>query len=413
MRILLYGINYAPELIGVGKFSGEMGAWLAARGHDVRVITAPPYYPAWRISKGYSAFRWQREDLAGVRVYRCPLWVPHLRSGTARIFHLLSFAVSSAPVALWLGAFWRPDVVFAVAPTMATVPAATVAAALGRRRSWLHIQDFEIDAAFGLGLLETSRGWRWRLLLTAERFFLRRFSRVSTISRRMEERLGAKGVDRQRIVPLPNWIDTEAVRPREGRNRFRDELSIPDTAVVALYAGNMGEKQGVETLLEAAVWLRQGDATERSVIVVLCGDGAVKADIERIARNLDNVRMLGLQPANRLGELLNLADIHLLPQRAGAADLVMPSKLIAIMASGKPVVAAAASGTQIAAEVAGAGIVVAPEDGAALAAALSRLARSPDERRRLGQTARERAVAQWDRDLVLARLEARLADLSV
>ena len=101
MRLLIYGLNHAPEPTGIGKFTGEMAAWLAARGHEVRVVTAPPYYPAWQIGAGYSGWLWRRETIEGARVYRCPLYVPAKPRGLTRILHLASFALSSFPVALW------------------------------------------------------------------------------------------------------------------------------------------------------------------------------------------------------------------------------------------------------------------------------------------------------------------------
>ncbi len=405
MKILLYGINYAPELIGVGKYSGEMGAWLAGRGHEVRVVTAPPYYPAWTVMAPYRATRWQRETVANVRVQRCPLWVPRFRSGAARTVHLASFALSSAPPAWWQAVIWRPDVVISVAPTLASAPAARLAAALAGARSWLHVQDFELDAAYGLGLLKTDTGLRKRVGQFLERHILGAFDRVSTISPRMRERLLQKGVAPERTVLFPNWVDTSEIFPMAAPGALRAELDLPEDAIVALYAGNLGEKQGIEVLLDVAARLRQGDPEERRVVLVLSGEGSVKKDIARIARQISNVRLLPLQPADRLNVLLNLADIHLLPQRADAADLVMPSKLGGMLASGRPVIAAAARGTQIAEEVTGCGSVVAPQDGAAMAAALSRLARLPDERRRLGQAARERAQAGWDKARLLENFE--------
>ena len=110
MKILLYGINFSPELIGIGKYTGEMAAWLAARGHEVRVVTAPPYYPAWAVSPGYSGRAWRTERWQGVTVLRCPLWVPRKPSGLKRLLHLASFAASSLPVLL-AQALWRPQVV--------------------------------------------------------------------------------------------------------------------------------------------------------------------------------------------------------------------------------------------------------------------------------------------------------------
>ncbi len=100
MKILVYGINYAPELTGIGKYTSEMCEWLAIHGHEVRVVTAPPYYPEWEVSKPYSSYRYSYEEMKGVRVWRAPLWVPGKVNGLNRIVHLMSFALTSLPVVL-------------------------------------------------------------------------------------------------------------------------------------------------------------------------------------------------------------------------------------------------------------------------------------------------------------------------
>ena len=154
MNILLYGLNYSPEPVGIGKYSGELAGWLASRGHQVRVITAPPYFPAWQVAAGHRN-RFGLEQVEGVRVRRCPLWVPRSPSGLTRLLHLASFALSSlAP--LLMQRRWRPDVVITVAPAFFCAPGALLLGRLCGRRmiTWLHIQDFELDAAFELGLLK-------------------------------------------------------------------------------------------------------------------------------------------------------------------------------------------------------------------------------------------------------------------
>ena len=110
MRILIYSANFAPEPTGVGKYSGEMAAWLVSQGHEVRVIAAPPYYPGWKIAPGYRWPPFRRENFAGADVRRAPIWVPKSPGGTARALHLLSFALSSFPLML-MQLPWRPDVV--------------------------------------------------------------------------------------------------------------------------------------------------------------------------------------------------------------------------------------------------------------------------------------------------------------
>lgn len=406
MKILIHSINYLPELTGIGKFTGEMGSWLAARGHDVRVVTTPPYYPEWRIPPGYRRYGYARETIAGVRVVRCPFWVPKRLSGWTRVAHLASFSASALPVLLFQGAVFRPDVVFVVKPPAFSLPGGLAAAVLGGARSWVHVQDFEVDAAFEMKLL---RGGRLRrLVLGFEAWWLRRYRVASTVSDRMLEKLLAKRVDPARAVLFPNWADVERIRPLDAPSPMRARLGLKPGTVVALYSGNMGDKQGLETVVDAA----RRVAGLGVVHFVLAGEGAARARLEAAARGLANVTFLPLQPVEALNDLLGLADIHLLPQRADAADLMMPSKLGGMLASGRPVIAGARAGTEVAAAVDGAGVVVPPDDGEALAAAVTELASAPGRRAALGRAARARAEAGWNRETILARFEARLRDLA-
>ncbi len=415
MKILIHGLNYAPELTGIGKYTGEMAEWLAARGHEVRVVTAPPYYPMWRVGEGYSAWRYAMEVLGvsltptlsrerggRIRVYRCPLWVPQRLSGIKRLLHHLSFTVSSLPVVLWQGLFWRPDVVWVVAPSLLSGPGGWLAARLGAARAWLHIQDFELDAAFGLGLLKTH--WLRGIATTLERWLMRRFDRVSTISERMLNRLITKGVASSQCVLFLNWVNTDSIFPLPKQSPMRKELGISEDTVVALYSGNMGEKQGLEILVEVARTL----SGHQDLLFVLCGDGAVRMRLHKLTEGFPNVLFLLLQPVERLNELLNLADIHLLLQRADAADLVLPSKLTGMMASGRPVIATTHPDTEIARIVENCGLIVPPGDGTALARAIMHLAAHSEDRVMLGQAARLFAVTQWARDEILGRFEKTL-----
>ena len=403
MKLLLYGINFAPEMTGIGKYTGEMAQWLAAQGHEVRVVTAPPYYPAWAVWQGYSAKRYTREHWHGVEVLRAPLWVPRKPTGLRRLLHLASFALASLP-SLFGQWRWRPDLVWVVVPAFACTPGALALARLAGAKAWLHIQDYEVDAAFELGLL---KGERLRARVTwAESWLLRRFDRVSTISQRMLDRALGKGVDGTRLVHLPNWVDVSAVRPLTQASSYREQLGIAQDAVVALYSGNMGAKQGLEVLAELAALLRH----QSSIQFVYCGEGVGREALVQGCAGLPNVRFLDLQPAERLPELLGLADIHLLPQRADAADLVMPSKLTGMLSSGRPVVAGARPDTELGQVVANCGMLAIPDDAASFAAAVESLAAQPDLRQDLGRRARAWAEEKLARDAVLRHFEQALQD---
>jgi colanic acid biosynthesis glycosyl transferase WcaI len=403
MKLLLVGLNHAPEPVGIGRYSGELAQWLAQRGHQVRVITAPPYFPQWR-ARGN---RYRRERLDAVLVQRCPLWVPRRPSGLTRLLHLASFALSSLPPLLAQRS-WRPDVVITVAPAFFSAPGARL---LGRlcgpgTVSWLHIQDFELDAAFELGLLKG--GLLRRLAEGWERRTLRSFDRVSTISEAMRQRLIEKGVEPARALLLPNWVDLAAITPqseeRRAANPYRGELGIAPETRVLLYSGSMNRKQGLELLVAVILELQD----EPDLLWLLAGEGPTRAELEAAVAGMARVRLLPLQPAERLNDWLNLADVQLLPQKAVAADLVLPSKLLGILASGRPVVASSPASSELGQLAEQAGLRVEPEDAGAFAAAVRRLLRDPALRHRLGAQARGLAEGRYGREAVLAELEREL-----
>jgi colanic acid biosynthesis glycosyl transferase WcaI len=400
MRILIHGINFSPELTGIGKYTGEMAQWLAAQGHQVRVVTAPPYYPEWHIGDGYSAWHYHCEVIAGVTVWRCPLWVPARPSGLKRLIHLASFALSSFPVML-MQLFWKPSVVIAIEPPLMCAPAALLVSRLAGARAWLHVQDFEVDAAFELGILKSN--WLRKAVQHVERCLMRSFDRVSTISDRMKAKLVEKGVEQEKSVLFPNWADLGIIFPLEQASLLREELGFPADKIIALYSGNIGEKQGLEIILEAATRL----VSRPEIQFVLSGEGAAKARLFEAYGQLPNVAWLPLQPVERLNDLLNMADVHLLPQRADVADLVMPSKLSGMLASGRPVLATAHAGTQVAQLVAFCGKVVEPGDVQGFVGGLLELVQSPRLRAELGAAARQAAQA-WDKTVVLHRFEEQL-----
>lgn len=404
MRILINSINFYPELTSTGKYTGEMAQWLAERGHEVRVVTSPPHYPTWKVFDEYSSWRYKKERWSpstgsgALEIFRCPLWVPRTPRGWRRLTYLASFSLSSCPVIL-AQAFWKPHLVLQIEPTFFGSPQTLLSAWLSGAISWLHIQDFEVDVAFQLTDFSSPHLRRWAHRM--ERRLMTKFARVSTISDRMIEKLRTKGVPSSRAVLFPNWVDTVAIHPLPGPSSLRHKLGIPIDTVVALYSGNMGLKQGLHILIDVSRRL----ATRRDIYFVICGDGPYREELMTMTQHSNNVRFLPLQPADALNDLLNLADVHLLPQLAGAADLVMPSKLTGIMASGRAVLATADEGSQIATVLEGRGLITPSGDANAFAAALTFLAANPELRRKLGEAARKYAVTHLNRDQILLEFE--------
>jgi colanic acid biosynthesis glycosyl transferase WcaI len=422
MKILIHGINFHPEPIGVGKYTGELADWLTTRGHQVRVVTAPPHYPRWRTGAPYCSWKYSRErrmpayqpgngaaespaSTPTLDVFRCPLWLPKGAYGWRRILCLISFALSSAPVML-RQAIWRPDVVLIVVPTLFCSLNALVVARLSGAKALLHVQDFEVDAAFAIGQIVS--GGLEPLAQIVERILLQRFDCVSTISEKMRDRLVQKGVSPRRCGLLPNWVDTQRIFPLRGASPLRQELRISSEKIVALYSGNMARKQGLGLLLDAS---HQLALTRPDVHFVFCGEGPSREQLIDATADASNVSVLPLQPLERLNDLLNLADIHLLPQCADAADLVMPSKLTGMLASGRPIVTTAAAETQLARSLQGKGLVTPPGKTTPFCEAIARFADDAGLRQKLGAAGRAYAVAYLDREVVLTHFEASLIAL--
>lgn len=412
MNILIYALNYAPEVTGCGKYTGEMAAWFAAQGHQVEVICGLPHYPEWKLHASHADGKARVETIEGVRVQRAPHYVPPTDKLTAgkRIRMEVGFTLSAARY--WLPRlFWkkRADVVIAVMPPM-QIGAWPVLYRWIRCVPWvLHVQDLQVDAALRLGMLKV--GALGRLLYWVEGFMLRQATRVSTITPSMAARCEAKGTPHERLLQFPNWADIACVQPGPRDNAFRRELGVADDTVVVLYAGNMGEKQGLGAVLDVAAACKDDPRLQ----FVMAGAGAARPRLEQRAAEmrLPNLRFLPVQPTERLGEMLAAGDIHLVVQKRDAADLVMPSKLTNILAAGRACVATADPGTALHDAVAGAqtGLVVSPEDSAALAAAVRQLAGDAQFRGACGLHARVYAERHLGRDAILAAFEHDLKSL--
>lgn len=411
MRILIVSLNYAPELTATGKYTGEMAELLASRGHHVDAIAGMPHYPEWAVRSEYRGRGLTREHLNGVTVLRTPHAVPRADRVSASARILMESSFSFASLFWWMRIFFRPryDAVIAVCPPMqdAVMPWLY---GLIRRVPWVfHIQDFQVDAAIRLNMLRV--GVVGRLLYAIENFLLKRASRVSTITPSMLKRAVEKGCDPRRTWLVPNWADISAVVPGSRQNAFRRELGLGDEHTLVLYAGGMGAKQGLEVVVEAAAALRD----DRTLRFAMVGTGADRPRLEAMAAasGLDNLQFLPVQPAERLSEMLAAGDIHLVIQRAEAADLVMPSKLANILAAGRPALATASPGTALHETLHGydCGVTVEPENVDELVRALQELAADDSARRRMGVNARAYAEKYLSRDAILGRFEEQLLDL--
>jgi colanic acid biosynthesis glycosyl transferase WcaI len=232
---------------------------------------------------------------------------------------------------------------------------------------------------------------------------MRQFDIVSSISKPMLAKTRGRGVDAAKLVLFPNWVDTDAIFPMDVPSPLRAELGIPSDAIVGLFSGTLGAKQGVDVLIQAAKKVSQD-----RVLFLICGDGPAASKLKSMAAELSNVRFIPLQPSHRLNELLNTADFHLLPQREAVADSVLPSKLLGMLASGRPIVATVRPDSEVGRFVDNCGVLVPPGDSGRLVEAIRALALDPERRARLGAEARHRAVETLQQERILADFEREL-----
>lgn len=331
-RVLLIGGNFSPEPTGIGKYNGEMINWLVENGYQCTVITSYPYYPQWEVQKPYDRHkRWYKKEVShggNLKVYRCPQYVPAQPTGKKRMLLDLSFSMSAFFKLLQLIPGKKHDLVITVAPSFQLGLLAVLYKKLRGAQFLYHIQDLQIEAARDLQMIRSDK--LINMLFGVERYILKQADVVSSISDGMMQRIGQK-IPR-RVQFFPNWVDTSLFFPVDDKAALKQEYGFQPTDKVILYSGAIGEKQGLEAILHTARAMRN----RPDLKFVVCGSGPYKSKLEAMAAQLElsNVIFYPIQPFEKFNRFLNMADVHLVIQKAGASDLVMPSKLSTILAVG-------------------------------------------------------------------------------
>lgn len=343
MRILIYGINYAPELTGIGKYTGEMATWLTKKGHEVTVITAPPYYPEWKVQKSYKGKFWQTENMDGITVYRCPLYVPKNVTSLKRIIHEFSFLASIFPI--WILTLFQKkyDIVFCISPPFHLGLLPLLYAKIRGVKFVNHIQDLQVDAAKDLSMIKNKRFLD--VMFKTEKYIFDTGDFVSTISTGMQRKIRNKGVEEEKQFLFPNWVDETMIYPLSKEQSLKSEFGFQEHDRIILYSGNLGEKQGLEIIIEVAKLF----IDQKKIHFVISGSGGGKEKLIKMTEEsgITNVKFYPLQPYERLSALLAMGDVHLVLQKKSASDLVMPSKLTGILAAGGCALVTASPGTSL------------------------------------------------------------------
>lgn len=358
---------------------------LAAAGWEIHVVTALPWYAQHRVDEAWRQVTWKNRTEAtswGSVVRLDPRGGSDKTNLLRRALGFLVFSVTSV-IAGWRAAPGRRvDAVIAMSPPLTLGLAAKCVALVRRAPLIFNVQDVFPDAAVATGAIEN------RLVIAVaellERLTYRAARFVTVLSEDLRDNVAAKVPERMRsrIVVIPNFVDTERIRPTDRMTDYRRELGLDDRCVV-MYAGNVGYSQSLHMMIEAA-------RSRPDLVFVINGQGSARPELERAAASVTNVVFADFQPAERLAEVLATADIHVVPLRSGLGRVSVPSKVYSILAAGRPVVAAVDADTEVPrlVQAADCGIVVEPDHPEAFGAAIDTLVADDVARRAMGERAR-------------------------
>jgi glycosyltransferase involved in cell wall biosynthesis len=404
LRVLVVGINFAPEHTGIAPYTTQLCEHLASRGTQVTVLTGVPHYPQWEVEPRYRRRMRTVESRPGLTVERLRHYVPRTQSALRRGLYELTFALN----VLLRRPQEQPDVVVAVVPALLSVWPASLLARRAGVPIVVWVQDLMGQASAQSGI--DGGGAVAGVVNAIESRMLRRAQRVLVLNQHFEQHLRAGGVAPERITVQPNWThvaapsgrDVAAVRARYG---WRAEETV------VLHSGNMGLKQALENVVEAG---RLADGHGRDdVRFVLMGDGSQRPALEELAHGVRSVEILPPAPSEDYADVLAAADVLLVNERATSVDMSLPSKLTSYLRAGRPVLAASPASGGTAAELlrSQGGLLIEPENPALLLDAVTDLAHDPDRTAAMASAGRRYAESRLSAETALTRLEDTLADV--
>jgi colanic acid biosynthesis glycosyl transferase WcaI len=368
----------------------ELAEGMAKRGHEVRVVTAMPWYPANAIAPEYQGKGYLTEERNGVTIQRCFVWTGENRGFRDRALFELSFVLLSFGQAL---RGWRPDIMLLTVPGLPVAVPAVVLSKLYRCPLVLNLQDILPDAAVHVGLISNPK--LIQVFEKLERFAYHHATKISVIADGFTRNLLGKGVNPDKVVEIPNWVDVDFIKPLPQTNNFFRLAHNLEGKFVVLYSGNIALTQPLETLIDAAAQLQ---AYPDIAIVIVGKEQALdRLDQYRQAQGAHNVLLRPFQPREKLPEMLAAAEVGMVMQKSNVISFNMPSKIQVLLASGRAIIASVpATGTAARAIItSGGGIVTPPEDAHALAQAILQLYQNPAQVKAFGEKGRAYAEQHY------------------
>lgn len=374
MKLLILGINYYPELTGIGVYNTEMCEYLAQKGHDIQMLTGFPYYPfganfsSWYKEKRAHFSLFLTENINNVNVKHVNLYNPQKVNAIKRIIHESSFLFLA--IIRLIFSFEKYALIICIAPPLLLGLVAYVVSKYKRIPFVFHVQDLQPDAAVELGMLK--RGLFTSFLYAIERFIYDKADYISTISEGMQDKIVNKGFAKDKVKLFYNWANIKMLKPMTKNNPFGKKHRL-DKKFVILHAGNMGEKQDMRIILEAARKMK----SDNSICFLLVGRGSKRGFVEDYIKKsaLSNVLLLEVQPKSVVNQMFSSADVALITQTKEVKNIVMPSKVFGPASVEKPLIIAARDDCEISKIVKkyNFGIVITPEEPNELVAAIDRL----------------------------------------
>jgi colanic acid biosynthesis glycosyl transferase WcaI len=404
IKVAVVGINYSPEPTGIAPYTTGLAAGLTSRGHDVRVLTGYPHYPQWQRTGLGTPLR-SDDEVHGVRVRRLDHVVPSGSSWAGRVAMELTFGLQV------LTSQWgEPEVVVCVSPPLLATAMAVARARMTWRRPALGILVHDL---YGRGAAEAGVSSRAvaRILDRLESATFRSADGVAVIHTGFATSLVRElGVDPRRIREMRNWNHVGAPDPLASA-AFRAAHHWAPDDIVVLHAGNMGHKQGLENVIAAAELAARTGSRAR---FVLLGDGNQRASLQSAAAGLENLEFLPPVSETDFPAALGAADVLLVNERPGVAQMALPSKLTSYFRSGKPILAATDARGLTASELAasGGGVCVPADRPDLLLNEAVRLARDRILAGRLATRGRRYCDALLSEDAALDRHEQWILDLA-
>lgn len=395
MRILIYGLNFYPEIIGAGKYTHELAKYLGVN-NEVRVITANKYFPDWKVKDNY----YRKEIIENCLVFRSPIYVPKRPNGLRRLIHLISFALTSLPNLL-RQKNWQPQIVITIVPTILIAQNVVFFKNLygNNCKIWLHVQDLEIDAAKELGMVKSD--FLFKLIISFEKFMYKNFDQISTISNEMREVIKKKINSSKEIYLIRNWIDTRKIKSKEENKlaikEIRQSLNIKVSDIVIMYSGSISKKQDVDLLIYAI----KATSNLSNLRWILSIEGPSKKFIVEATKNTKNLLITNLKKESLFYSWLGVADIHVLPQKSGINKFLMPSKVIGMLASGTPIVATTQKNSELGKVISKSGIATSPGSKESFLSAILYLSKNKELRSKLGRQARKIALNNYSQKNIL------------